>query len=63
MIHDQGATGWHKSSYSAQNGNCVEQGVSASGELAKVRDTKDSGIGPVLDFHPTAWAKFVESVR
>jgi len=63
MIYDQGATGWHKSSYSSQGAECIEQGVSADGALAMVRDTKDFGAGSVLGFRPDAWLKFVESVR
>lgn len=63
MTHDQGATGWHKSSYSAQGGECIEQGVSADGARAMVRDTKDFGTGSVLGFQPEAWLKFVDSVR
>jgi hypothetical protein len=64
MTNDQGATGWHKSSYSDSTGGaCIEQGVSVDGAHAVVRDTKNDGVGAVLGFHPDAWVKFVKSVR
>jgi len=63
MSNTQGATDWHKSSYSAQNGQCIEQGVmTETGETA-VRDTKNEGVGSVLKFDPSAWTAFVASVR
>ena len=53
---------WHKSSYSACNGNCVA--------VAKLRrdhvgvcDTKDAGRGPVLVFDSAAWSAFIKSVK
>lgn len=63
MTQDQGATDWHKSSYSPQNGSCVEQGTIVGSGATAVRDTKDSGTGNVLSFTPSAWTAFVDSVR
>lgn len=54
--------GWHKSSYSAGQDNCVEEGRSGTGSVG-VRDTKDNGVGPVLEFAPDAWAAFLEDLR
>ncbi|SUD49543.1 Domain of uncharacterised function (DUF397) [Nocardia otitidiscaviarum] len=51
---------WRKSSYSNGSGNCVEVGFYADGTIG-VRDTKQHGHGPVLRFHPEAWASFVVS--
>lgn len=58
---DQGATQWHKSSFSHQDGQCVEQGVYLTGEVA-VRDTKAKGAGPVLAFDAQSWNSFVEVI-
>lgn len=63
MIDNQGGTGWHKSTYSSQGIECVEQGVAQEDGSAMVRDTKLRGTGPVLGFAPEAWASFVDSVR
>jgi hypothetical protein len=52
---------WHKSSYSGQNGNCVEVATNLSGVVA-VRDSKDPD-GPKLIFTVAEWQEFVASVR
>jgi Domain of unknown function (DUF397) len=53
---------WHKSSYSACNGNCIEVAEIYPG-LIRVRDTKDAGGGPVLEFSATAWQSFLHTVK
>lgn len=58
---DQGALGWHKSSYSSPDSECVEQGVTPTGSVA-VRDTKKRQQGPVLQFSTNQWKTFVSSV-
>jgi hypothetical protein len=63
MSNTQGAVDWHKSTYSPQNGNCVEQGVMEATGTTAVRDTKDDGTGDVLKFNPSAWTAFVGSLR
>jgi hypothetical protein len=50
-----------KSTYSGQQGNCVEVAPLFDGGRA-VRDSKDR-TGPVLSFAPAAWAAFVRDVR
>jgi hypothetical protein len=50
------ATAWVKSSYSTNNGACVE--VAA----CQVRDSKDRG-GPVLSFTPDAWRAFIQAIK
>ncbi|MEV6231604.1 DUF397 domain-containing protein [Saccharopolyspora shandongensis] len=51
---------WRKSSYSANNGDCVEValGIAAVG----ARDSKDSG-GPELWFRGASWGSFVAAVK
>lgn len=53
---------WHTSSYSACNGNCVEVAELRPGRIG-VRDTKDAGCGPVLEFTAAAWQSFLGSVK
>jgi hypothetical protein len=53
-------TGWHKSSHSFANGNCVE--VGQDGADVGVRDSQDPG-GPVLVFGPVAWVAFLAGLR
>jgi len=47
---------WHKSSYSAESGACVE--VAPAPDRVLVRDSKDPG-GPALAFPITAWRAFL----
>lgn len=54
-------TGWHKSSYSGNANSCVEIGHAAGG--VGVRDTKQHGRGPVLEFSPAEWQAFLAGVR
>jgi hypothetical protein len=48
---------WHKSSYSNSSGNCVE--VAAAAAAVGVRDSKQHGRGPVLEFTRAAWGAFL----
>jgi hypothetical protein len=53
---------WRKSSYSTGNGGqCVETGHVPGAVL--VRDTKDSGTGPVLRVTPADWTRLVKSLK
>jgi len=52
---------WRKSSHSGGNGgSCIEV---ASNSTVMVRDTKQAGTGPTLQFNPDAWRKFAEQVK
>jgi Domain of unknown function (DUF397) len=53
---------WHKSSWSAYNGNCVEV-ARLRGGLIAVRDTKDAGCGPTLTFGAASWGSFLNALK
>jgi uncharacterized protein DUF397 len=52
---------WRTSSYSGQNGDCVEVASSAP-DVVAVRDSKDRE-GPVLRFRPAEWRAFTAQIR
>ncbi|XRQ08990.1 DUF397 domain-containing protein [Actinomadura welshii] len=53
---------WRKSSHSTPNGDCVEVSRSLRRTIG-VRDTKQGGSGPVLDFPLHGWATFMQTIR
>jgi hypothetical protein len=55
-------SGWHKSTLSSGDGNCVEVGIGDDGVIG-VRDTKQQGEGPILVFTPDEWHAFLGGVR
>jgi Domain of unknown function (DUF397) len=59
-VEDQASVEWRKSSFSTTNG-CVE--VAVVGDRIAVRDSKQQGRGPVLEFTATEWAAFLGGVR
>lgn len=54
-------TGWRKSSYSTNGGDCVETGEGVA-SVVPVRDSK-TPHGPALVFGPAAWSSFVSALR
>ncbi len=52
---------WRKSSYSANQGDCVEVAALPDGGRA-VRDSKDKA-GPILTFTSAAWREFLQAVK
>ena len=71
MNNDVSRTGWRKSSYSNSSANCVEVAIAATagaGAVAParrigVRDSKQHGSGPVLEFGEAAWARFLAQLK
>ncbi len=61
-MHERTFSGWHKSTLSSGGDNCVEVGFADDGTVG-VRDTKQHGQGPVLEFTPSEWSAFVGGVR
>ena len=59
---DVSQASWRKSSFSQMNGNCVEIGRLESNRIG-IRDTKDSGAGPVLVFTGTEWDAFIDGAK
>jgi len=57
------STAWHKSSHSSGTGNCVEVAVAIAGTVVGVRDSKQRGRGPVLEFTRAEWAAFISSAK
>ena len=51
---------WRKSSYSSNQGACVEVARLPNGTA--VRDSKDAG-GPILRFSAEAWRAFLDGVK
>ncbi|MBK3559303.1 DUF397 domain-containing protein [Streptomyces sp. MBT56] len=51
---------WFKSSYSAQNGGCVETRL--RGDVVGCRDSKDTTI-PSFSVQPETWQRFVDNVK
>jgi hypothetical protein len=62
MIQESKYTTWRKSSLSSGGDNCVEIAVAPDGSVG-VRDSKQRGQGPVLEFTPTEWEAFVGGVK
>ncbi|HVB45110.1 MAG TPA: DUF397 domain-containing protein [Streptosporangiaceae bacterium] len=52
---------WRKSSYSNSSANCVE--VAFAADSVGVRDTKQHGVGPVLEFSRGEWEAFLLAAR
>jgi len=52
---------WHKSSYSSQDGNCVEVATNLSGTVA-IRDSQNRR-GPTLAFNRHDWLTFVSRIK
>jgi hypothetical protein len=53
--------GWRTSRHSGSSANCVQ--AAAAGRTVGVRDTKQRGRGPVLEFAEVRWRAFVEAAK
>jgi hypothetical protein len=54
--------GWHKSTKSGNQANCVEVGQTPDGRLVGVRDTKDEAQ-TTLVFARANWAGFIQDIK
>jgi hypothetical protein len=54
-------TRWRKASHSESGNECVEVGT--SGRAIGVRDTKQAEQGPILEFAPRAFGRFVQQTK
>jgi hypothetical protein len=52
---------WRKSSYSNDSGNCVE--ATSADRIVAIRDTKQAGHGPLLEFPAVAWRRFLAETK
>ncbi|MEV5414102.1 DUF397 domain-containing protein [Thermopolyspora sp. NPDC052614] len=55
-------TNWRKSVRSSGDDNCVEVARAADGGVA-VRDSKQRGRGPMLEFTAGQWAAFIAGMK
>jgi hypothetical protein len=62
MNRDDKFTNWRKSTLSSGGDNCVEIAFAADGSIG-VRDSKQKGQGPVLEFTPAEWDAFLGGVK
>jgi hypothetical protein len=53
---------WRKTSRSSGGDNCVEIASGADGGIG-VRDSKQGGTGPVLEFSAGEWAVFLHGTK
>ena len=63
MTHNTPFIDWHKSSRSSGGDNCVEIAFAADGRAVGVRDSKQGGRGPVLEFTRGEWAGFLAHAK
>ena len=59
--NDLSCAQWHKSSYSGQNGNCIEVGCNLAG-LVAIRDS-ESPDAPNLLVSRETWRAFLQAIR
>jgi hypothetical protein len=52
---------WRKASYSTGNSDCVE--VGADRRVVGIRDTRQLGRGPVLEFPAAVWQSFIGTTK
>ncbi|WP_149179650.1 DUF397 domain-containing protein [Streptomyces sp. TRM49041] len=60
-MKSEAVTPFHKSSFSDQQGDCLEVALTADHSLA-IRDSKNLRM-PLLHFSPAPWGVFLSSLR
>jgi hypothetical protein len=55
-----GSAVWHKSSFSDHNGSCVEVALTAT--AVGIRDSKDTGAGPLI-VNSDGWAALLTELK
>ena len=61
-VTDLSRAEWRKSSYSSQDGNCVEVAVRSNAACVLVRDSKDADH-PVLALGLADWRRFTDRIK
>ena len=62
-MNDAQLTGWRTPRRTNATGNSVEVGAAPGRRVVGVRDSKQHGRGPVLEFAAPAWEAFLASIR
>lgn len=62
-MNDAQPSGWRKSRRSNDSANCVEVAAAPDRRVVGVRDSKQHGRGPVLEFAAPAWEAFLATIR
>jgi hypothetical protein len=64
-MSEQKFADWRKSSFSGDGNSCVEVAAARhdAGPAIGVRDTKDHGRGPILEFSAAAWQEFLGRIK
>lgn len=63
MSTEQPRPRWQRSTYSGQNGHCVEVASAPTGDTRLVRDSKLGENSPILEVSPRAFAAFLSTFR
>ncbi|TYK43555.1 DUF397 domain-containing protein [Actinomadura decatromicini] len=54
---------WRKARRSEAGAECVEVALASDGRTVGVRDSKELGLGPILEFTHGEWTALLKSVQ